>query len=227
MKEKWEYSSKYLIFYFTKGFDISFEICGYFDNRPRINIQLFFFRLTLILPFRNKWTDECDCPKWGISWYHSTLWFHLGGKGNMNGGSKWYTIHAPWDWDWVRTSYLRKDGTWENESKGNRKDFYKDHWDEVLWSEKYPYTYTLKSGEVQNRIAKVRVEEMEWRWHWFKWLDFGSKKRRSIDIDFDGEVGEGTGSWKGGTVGCGYDLREGETPLESLRRMEKDRKFNR
>ncbi len=59
-KQKWCFESKYLVFYFTWNFEISFAICGYFDNRPRINLGLIFFRLTLILPFTNKWTDECD-----------------------------------------------------------------------------------------------------------------------------------------------------------------------
>lgn len=36
-KEKWIYKNKWIIFYFTKNFDVSFEICGYFDNRPSIS----------------------------------------------------------------------------------------------------------------------------------------------------------------------------------------------
>ncbi len=226
MKEKWIFESKYLIFYFRWGFDISFEICGYFDNRPRINFDIIFFSLTLILPFRNKWTSECDAPKWGVSYHSQTLWFHLGGKGNMNGGSKWYTISMPWSYSWVRTSALKKDGEWENETKGARKDFYKDSWNDILWIEKYPYTYKLKSGEIQERIATVGVEEREWRMHWFQWLPLLRKIRKTINVKFDGEVGEDTGSWKGGTTGCGYELLPDETPEQCLRRMEKERIFN-
>ncbi len=40
-----------------------------------------------------------------------------------------------------------------------------------------------------------------------------------------GGVGERTGSWKGGTIGCGNDLLPGETMEQSLRRMERDRTF--
>jgi hypothetical protein len=39
------------------------------------------------------------------------------------------------------------------------------------------------------------------------------------------EVGEEAGSWKGGVLGCGYTLLPNETPLQCLRRMEKERKF--
>ena len=85
-KEKWIYESKWIIFYWTKNFDVSFEICGYFDNRPRINLDLFLFNLTLILPFRNKWTDECDAPKWGVAIHNNTFWIYRGGKGSRGQG---------------------------------------------------------------------------------------------------------------------------------------------
>lgn len=225
MKDKWIFKSKYIIFYFGRSFDISFELCGYFDNRPRINLGLFFFNLALILPFRNKWTDECDPPKWGIGYFNQTFWIYRGGKGNMNGGNKWWTFHMPWGLEWVRTSNLRKDGTWEHEFKGDRKNFYEDKWREIIWNETYPYKYTLNSGEVQKRKATVKVEEREWRRKWLKWTTAFNKVIRSIDINFSDEVGERTGSWKGGTIGCGYDLLPNETPLECLRRMEKERKF--
>jgi len=93
-----------------------------------------------------------------------------------------------------------------------------------------PYTYTLKSGEVQNRIATFHVQEMEWRWNLFSKLPFrfGPKKVcRSISVEFDTGLGEGCGSWKGGTYGCGYDLLPGEDPVACLRRMERERKFGR
>jgi hypothetical protein len=39
------------------------------------------------------------------------------------------------------------------------------------------------------------------------------------------ECGERKGSWKGGTLGCSYELLPNETPLDCLKRMEKERKF--
>lgn len=47
-----------------------------------------------------------------------------------------------------------------------------------------------------------------------------------IDVQFDGEVGERSGSWKGGTVGCSYDKLPTEGIEQCLRRMEKEREFN-
>ncbi len=223
-KERWEHTD-WIIFYWGWRFDISFEICGYFDNRPRINLDLIFFSLSIILPFRNKWTDECNAPKWGIQYHNQTLWIMRGGKGNMNGGNKWWTFHVPWSWEWVRTSNLKKDGTWEHEKKGDKKNFYEDKWKEVIWSESYPYTYILRSGKVQERIATVKVEEREWRWRGAKWSKWPRMIRKSLAVDFNDEVGERSGSWKGGTIGCGYEMKHGELPEQTLRRMEKERKF--
>lgn len=224
-KEKWIYEGKWIIFYWGWRFDLSYETCGYFDARHRINLDLIIFSLTIILPIYSEHTDECDPPQWGIAYHNQTFWVHKGGKGNMNGGNKWWTYHVPWSYDWVRTSKLRKDGKWENETRGNRKDFYKDEWEGILWNDTLPYEYKLRSGEVQKVQATIKVVEMEWRQRWLKWIPLFKKVRKSIDIDFDNEVGERAGSWKGGTVGCGYYLKDNETPYECLRRMEKERTF--
>lgn len=222
-KEKWIYDSKYLVFYWVLRFDISFEICGYFDNRPRINLDLFFFNLTLILPFRNKWTDECDAPKWGISIHNNTFWIYRGGKGNGNGGTKWWTWYIPFlTKEWVRTSILLKDDSWEHEFPKNHKSFYNDEWKNKQKSWNYDYTDNCDGSIIP---ATIYVEEREWRPKWLKWTKLFSQINRSIDIHFSKECGKGKGSWKGGTLGCGYTLLKNETPIECLKRMEKERKF--
>ena len=147
-KEKWIYENKFLVFYFTNSFDISFEICGYFDNRPRINFDIIFFSLELILPFRNSWTDECDPPKWGISIHDNTVWIYRGGKGNMKGGNKWWTWNIPFlTKNWVRSSILLKNNTWEHETKGNTKNFYEEKWKkkQAVWNYRYTDKY---DGEI-------------------------------------------------------------------------------
>ena len=89
----------------------------------------------------------------------------------------------------------------------------------------YPYRYVRKNGEVQERIATVYVERRAWRPKCFKWTSLFERVRQSISIDFNEEVGEETGSWKGGCTGCGWEMLPGETALEALRRMESVRKF--
>jgi hypothetical protein len=216
-------TTDWIIFYWGRQFDISYEICGYFDNRPRINLGLIFFRLTIVLPFRNKWTDECDPQKWGIAIHNNTLWIYRGGKGNMKGGSKWWTWDIPFvTKDWVRTSILLKDDTWEHETKGNCKDFYKDEWKAKQKSWTYNYTDSY-DGEVIP--TTIYVEEREWRPKWLKWTRLFAKVRRTIDVHFSKQVGKRKKTWKGGVVGCSYELLPNETPLECLQRMEKERKL--
>jgi hypothetical protein len=94
-----------------------------------------------------------------------------------------------------------------------------------LWKETHPYQYVLGDGRIQDRLAAIIVEEREWRPIWFRWTSLFAKIRTSIDIEFSGEVGEREGSWKGGTIGCSWDLLPGESPVECLRRMEKERVF--
>jgi hypothetical protein len=167
----------------------------------------------------------------------------------------------------VRTSILLKDGTWDHERKGDKQtlggkaiDRWKlrrDFLEKRKWQETYPYTYVLKSGEVQKRMATVGVEEREWRWRWFTWLPTTIAKRglwmvfpanspepvvrvgwydaprkpllgnvqRTISVDFSDEVGERSGSWKGGCTGCAYEMKPDETPWQTLMRMERERKF--
>lgn len=221
-KEKYE-TTDWIIFYWKWCFDISYETCGYFDNRPRINLDFIFFSLTLVLPFRNKWTNECDPPKWGISIHGNTFWIYRGGKGNMNGGNKWWTWYFPFiTQKLVRTSILLKDDTWEHETKGNKKDFYKDEWKEKQKSWTYDYTDKY-DGEIIP--TTIYVDEREWRPKWLTWTKLFAKKRRTIDIHFSKECGERKGSWKGGVTGCNYGLLANETPLDCLKRMEKERIF--
>jgi hypothetical protein len=58
-----------------------------------------------------------------------------------------------------------------------------------------------------------------------RWCPWKKMVHTSIDVKFDGEVGERTGSWKGGTIGCSYEMLPHETPENTLRRMESEREF--
>lgn len=227
MKKKWTFESKYLTFWWGGSFTLTYSVCGYFSNLPAITLGLLLFTLTIRLPFPNRWKDECDPPRYGIGYHSQIFWIYLGGKGNMNGGGKWIAINMPWSYDWVRTSVLLKDGTWAHEvRKGTKKDFWKDEWKDKTWSETHPYRYTLKNGQVQERNARITVEEREWRMRWSRWTSWMNRVRRTINVEFSDEVGERTGSWKGGTIGCGYDLKGNETPRQCLERMMVERTFD-
>lgn len=209
--------------YLRKHFELSYELCGYFDNRPEINICLFFFHMTIKLPFYNKWTDECDPPKWGIAIHNNTFWLYKGGKGNMKGGNKWWTWDIPFfTHKFFRRSILMNNDTWLHELPGKSREFWKDEF--KLNRKSWIYSYTDRyDGEVIPTTIMVR--QMEWRPKWLTWTRLFASISTMIDVEFDKEIGKRKGSWKGGTIGCDYEIRKGESPLDCLKRMEKEREF--
>lgn len=143
-------------------------------------------------------------------------------------GSKCTILYYPWaDWICVRDQLMDEGGKLWNRPKWIKFADGMDKEDEPpnLYERILPYTYTLKSGQVQDRTAKIGVEEREWRLRLLQWTKLFNKISRCIWIEFDHEVGEKSGSWKGGVMGCGYTLLPNEDPIDCLRRMEKERKF--
>jgi hypothetical protein len=86
------------------------------------------------------------------------------------------------------------------------------------------YRYILKDGTVQDHTATIYVDRMAWRLRWLRWTSLFEKLRTSIRVKFSDEIGEQSGSWKGGCTGCGYDLLPDETAEHCFRRMERNRK---
>jgi len=211
---------------FTSGFHkicFKFSFTSYDDDRFRIVLSLGYGILFLYLPFHSKIKDECDFPEYGFYFYgedsqwFDSFWLCL--------GNKTFCFRMFWDWTWFRTSMLRKDGTWEHETKKDRKDFWKDEWKDVLFSETHEYKYITENGKLQERLATIKVVEREWRWRSFMWLRFPRKIIRDIEIEFNKEIGERVGSYKGGTIGCSYEMKKVETPYNTLKRMEMTRNF--
>lgn len=236
-------------------FKFRFSSYSYFDPRPQISsnitsvlviaIVLFsilalsftWFHLLLVpflflgwgdfylsLPFDTGKGNECDTPDYGFYMYHvdpapGKLNFPICLIWQWNSYKSW---DMPWARDWVRTSIMLKDGTWVHETKGNPKEFYNDEWKDQQYMIEYDF---LDKSDGTIIPTKVYVEEREWRQHWLKWTSKFAHVRRSIDVKFSKEVGSRKGSWKGGTIGCGYTMKKGETALECIKRMEQERKF--
>lgn len=231
-KEDNEYRNDWLTFYPKwSNVALSLDLLEYDGDRPQLHFCLGWGNFFIKLPFKSKYNDHFEAPTYGVYYHARCIWI-------QHGIDKVYCIHLPDDFDWVRTSKLLKSGEWIHERKGDVKRIGGD-WkvrhaidkaiEPFLWRETYDYKYTLRSGEVQNVKATVTVEEREWRWRWrwFKWLPFPRQISKTISVDFSEEVGEGRGSWKGGTTGCGYSMLPNETAEETLRRMEKVRTFKR
>lgn len=211
---------------------------GYGDSDAGVCLHLcipWLFSVFVVVPG----VYHCRESQSGIAIHNGAFWIYpLTDQHESRHDHPWwkknYAFHFPWTYDHHLTEILEHKANlpmlagvvWDDRGKEFLESYEERKTIQASVSETYDYTYTLKSGEVQKFKATVFIERMTWRMRWWPLLPF-KKVRTSISVDFDGEVGEGAGSWKGGTIGCGYDMRHGETPLECLRRMERERKFDR
>lgn len=234
---------------FTTGlhyFTIGLSIGTHHSRRWTFSFSPGWGIIFISFPWLSKKEYDCnDDINFGFYYNDKTFW--------LNFYKKTYCFHLPWSWDWTRTSYLTdfnkrlfnktelellesivnnldfvKSDWWMSETYKTKYRIYpwEKKWKDLLHIENHPYKYKLKNGLVQTRNAEIYIAEREWRWRWFKWLKYPRKIWRAIEINFDGEVGERTGSWKGGTIGCSYEMKPGEEIIDTLKRMEKERIFN-
>jgi hypothetical protein len=223
------------------GFYLTYENNGYFDPRPQINTNLTTL-LSLMIPFISLWLipislilcffswgslyihlpfdtgrgDTAESKTYGLMFYHPDSGFPT--EFWVRGFNK-LSFDFPWGYKFLKREVLHKTG-WRKENKGD--DFWdKEKWKNEIVLETHPYTYILNSGKSQERLATVYQEKRYWK----RWFGLQIKCRHCLEIEFNEEVGERSGSWKGGCVGCSYEFKSGETTLECLKRMEKERKF--
>ena len=235
------------------GFSIRYHIAGYFDPKPILQIYFIWGKLFIYFPWRHykkveieknikdirknklsalsgkktkieikyikKLYDQCSAPTYGIYFFDKQCWICHGNENKC--------FELPWYYTWIRTSCLAKDKTWYSETRKKRNmEFWNEpKWKDIIFSETYPYKYTTEYGDEQYCNATIRVEEREWRWKWLTWLKYYSLIRKDIAIRFSDDIGNKKGTWKGGTTGCSYTMKKGETPYDTLKRMELERKF--
>ena len=197
------------------GIELNLHCGDYRHTIIYLRIMFGLFQVHIPLGWLKREYGVGDEPQWGImlSREFGLVW-HWGER---------YRYH---DWPFhtilLEQRYLGKSGEWTEKRKG-----LSGHCEDMddSWTETHPYTYTLLSGEVQHRQATIRRERWVRGRHILSRFGWPSRVRHCIFVEFDDEVGEETGSWKGGCIGCGCDMLDGETPLETLRRMEAERKF--
>lgn len=192
------------------------------DDSPYWCLKLFCFWIRL-WHARTMPKGDMHLDKWGVGLYERSLMLSWGDATKF--------LYLPWMYDHCRTEVMLSDGTFVVQEK------FSDPEPEGIFRQVHPYTYVLKriyshdstdtDSCVQRRKATITVERRSWCWRGWPFSAFRWPRKTSttISINFDDEVGEKSGSWKGGCIGCGYELKPDETPLECLRRMEKERKF--
>jgi hypothetical protein len=213
------FNASYLLLFVSIPLMITYSVPAYLFV-PIVLLQLIvgWGRAYLHLPIKTG-IDGCDSPSWGFYYHASSLVICKGKKKKF--------IHMPWDYSWIRTSYLKFDGSWLNETKDKTIDHWQDQYKTIIFKEQHPFTYVLPNQEIQRCTATIGVSEREWRPRWFKWTKLFAKVRKSIDIDFSEEIGSRAGSWKGGVTGCSWNMKPLESPLQTLRRMQRERSFDR
>lgn len=157
-------------------------------------------------------------------------------------GKRTKIINGPWKPVHVRREYWHADGEWRAEPrlrfwKGMPEAKRNENWEAQSKAREYekaerwqivePWTYQSRTCDGQEGTALIHVERRTWRQWWLQWTPLFQKQRTSIDVTFSREVGNRAGSWKGGTIGCGYTMRPGESPQECFRRMMHERSFDR
>lgn len=179
--------------------EIEFPSDWHEHARAWVRIGLGLFSLNFSFPWSKTVPDhyQCSGPTYGFYFFGPQLVLQWG-KSKGTRGDPIKHIDMPWAWRHRECLIEGQPHT-------------------------YNYTYERESGEIQTCKATIVQERREWTRPWIPWR----MVKRSIKVDFDKEIGEGTGSWKGGTVGCYYDMKPGETRLECLRRMERERRFHR
>lgn len=129
--------------------------------------------------------------------------------------------HSMWWWPWrmeMRFHHVWAKGAWLLvEDSLNRKYRGMAGWEirEKLYQQadvmQLPYTY-INRGEIYTSTASFRLERREYRWRCLQWCPWPRSMWQCIDIAFDPPIR--------GVCGTSFTQLPGETPEQTLRRME-------
>ena len=218
-------------------FEIVYHICGYDEPNGELHISMFGWHSIFKFPWKSKrFPDgDCDAPEYGIAIHSNTFWLYKGGDGNLGGGSKYWTWDLPY-FTWIHMRHDIECDLGDSEygemvrmcPESSLKRYDEEGRYIPLFKNELvkKYNYDYKDSYDGKLVPCIFwVEEREWRRKWFTKSKRFSKVSRYIQIEFSDEVGKEKGSWKGGCMGCSYDLLPNETPMECIKRMERERKF--
>ena len=203
-------------------FDLTYRSHGYDSPNAELHISMLGWHSIIILPWicEDKdagWREE---KKYGVSIHGNTVFWHWG-----------YDLKG---WDIPFVSY----GTavrWDRYVGPKEFDDRRSNWETHPHKTRYtggceaPTIWACNYTDPYDGMivpCKFWVEEMEWRPKWLKWTKLFAKKRRFIEVEFSAEMGPRKGSWKGGTIGCGFKMLPGECPTETMARMQREYTFS-
>lgn len=221
---------------------LALQLGGY--ETAHLHIALLFVSAFIRLPVLDKaicgGTNSIESPRYGFTTFGASV--------HLNWGHRVKIVDPFWQRRYLFREFLAHDGHWLPHDDQARTwapgEGVEPHKIEL------PYHYLLSCGEVQHVTATVTRERSWTVWKWFgesthpRALGHVARPRRAwlsdwlrqmqkrlnrpsdyIEVAFSDEVGERAGSWKGGCVGCSYEMKPGETPRHTLQRMQAERRF--
>lgn len=202
---------KNVSFYLTPGLTLKYGL-SYEDNIPYICICLFWGKFYFYMPWMPAkicfTTEEQEAEERGFTYFDKSFLVYL------KSGCK--VLHLPF------VNHIFEYRKVWNGSEWIEPEGYLPKPDDNRLVETHSYIYIREDGSVQNVNATVCM--LLRRWH-RKWLPFLKLEKITLEVLFDSEVGERTGTWKGGVIGCDYEMKKGESMEQCLRRMERERKL--
>jgi hypothetical protein len=194
-----------------------------YDDNDRVKLCIGVYKLFITIPLWKTNVVAIDEPRsYGIAVCDDSLLVYYG---------KGYNLYdLPWQFTIVRWDLLYNNGAiyhrnvWKNEEKVDKHL----HWyavDEKIKDDpksnlctKKEVVYVAKDGDVQYCIATLYGEELEWRRKWLKWIPLFNYVSRRCDFTFSREMGERSGSWKGGLTATSCEWKHGETLEAAFKR---------
>lgn len=178
--------------------------------------------------------DEATVKRMGRNWYENIIARDYGFSFT---GSSLHTYYGIQTWDssttrsnvyfmpWtemrhVRSTFYDVDGLIFKEIKHDIDVPFDPYYEMKKETPTVTFEFTDYDGEVIQ--AKTLMHEREYKYgrHNFKWISWFRKSNiwRTLDIEFSKETGSEKGSWKGGTLGHGIDMKEGELHESAFKR---------
>ncbi|EKS26700.1 Uncharacterised protein [Afipia felis] len=162
-----------------------------------------------------------DVRSYGFTLSDGHLVVHFGRNGGRMMDSRLrqqWSCFLPWtQWRQIAHRIYNADGTLEGEVA-------KMKWDDrcVVIDRATKARFLIEDYDGETIEATTYAEEREWRLGtgWFRWIGFllPKKRRRALNLEFAREVGPEKGSWKGGLIGTGFEMRDDETHEHAFRR---------
>lgn len=148
----------------------------------------------------------------------------------------WY----PWNYKHHRTEVFSLDGSQRWDDTNNKLGEKESPWEafrklqyivkdkETSWNcyKDFPhiFRYEIYVDKYDGKKIEARYHIVEREWRRFK-LPFLKTIRRTLEIDFKEDVGPRKRSWKGGTIGMGFDMKKNESHEQAWKRFFNEYRF--